>query len=257
MKTIFKKILILCAIVLSTFATISYVASPTAFAKDFQTDRANCEEFLGLTTWDCNVVISNQDSLVTGIWTIAANVAKDIAVIAAYLVLGYVIYGGYLYTMSSGDPNKVATGKKVLTQAFIGLAIVMLANIIVGTIRIALNADFTGECNAIENMEIQACGNLKPEVMISNLIQWVIGVAGVVSAIFVVYGGISYSTSSGDPNKVKKAKDMILYALIGLAIVGLAEVITAFITNTIKEGTKNPSASLIQEKESNENNQIV
>lgn len=253
MKTIFKKILILCAIVLSTFATINYIASPMAFAENFQTNRANCEEFLGLTAWDCNVIISDQDSLVTGIWTIAANVAKDIAVIAAYLVLGYVIYGGYLYTMSGGDPGKVATGKKTLTQAFIGLAIAMLANIIVNTIRIALSADFTGSCNAIENMEITACG-AKPGPMITSLIQWVIGVAGVVSVIFVIYGGISYSTSSGDPNKIKKAKDMILYALIGLAIVALAEVITAFVSSMISDNSK---TSLIQIEESNEINKIT
>lgn len=253
MKNISKKILILCTVVLSAFTVVSFATSPTAFAEDFQTNRDNCEEFLGLTAWDCNVIISDQDSLVTGIWTIAANVAKDIAVIAAYLVLGYVIYGGYLYTMSGGDPNKVATGKKVLTQAFIGLAIAILANIIVGTIRIALDADFTGSCNAIEDTKITECG-ANPGNMITSLIQWVIGVAGVVSVIFVVYGGISYSTSSGDPNKIKKAKDMILYALIGLAIVALAEVITAFVSGMIRDNSK---TSLIQIEEPNENNKIT
>ena len=62
-----------------------------------------------------------------------------------------------------------------------------------------------------------------------------IGIAGVVAIIFVVYGGILYITSTGDPGKIKKAKDAILYALIGLAIVALAQVITAFVSSKIRE----------------------
>ena len=75
--------------------------------------------------------------------------------------------------------------------------------------------------------------------MVVNLIQWVVGIAGVVSAAFVVYGGITYTTSSGDAAKLQKAKNMIIYALIGLAIVALAEVITAFVSNMIREANKN------------------
>ena len=89
----------------------------------------NCGGFLGFVSWDCGIKndISNEDDLKSETWKIAANIAADITVLAAYLVLGYVIYGGYLYTFSSGDPGKIATGKKTLSQAFIGLAIVMLA----------------------------------------------------------------------------------------------------------------------------------
>ena len=45
-------------------------------------------------------------------------------------------------------------------------------------------------------------------------------------------------TSSGDPGKTKKAKDMIMYSLIGLAIVALATVITAFVSNTIRNANQ-------------------
>lgn len=193
-----------------------------------------CRDFLGLKSWDCNVGdINNQSDLQSGVWTIAANILVDITVIAAYLVIGYVIYGGYLYTMSSGDPTKVANGRKTLAHAFIGLAIVMLANVILNTIRIALGANFAENC--IANAGTNGCYNVDTAGnMITSAISWAVGVAGFVSAIFVVYGGISYVTSSGDPGKVQKAKQMILYALIGLAIVALAEIITAFVSSTIR-----------------------
>ena len=39
----------------------------------------------------------------------------------------------------------------------------------------------------------------------------VFSIIGVVSVVMIVLGGISYATSQGDPGKVKKGKDTILY----------------------------------------------
>lgn len=64
-----------------------------------------------------------------------------------------------------------------------------------------------------------------------------IGIAGVVSAIFLVIGGVGYITSSGDANKLQKSKNTITYALIGLAIVGLSEIIVSVVSGIISNGT--------------------
>lgn len=240
MKKFIKKISILSVIILALSAASVMVAAPS-FAdndpiysgRETEDNPEACPDFLGLTSWDCGVSIKDEESLKAGIWQIAANIAVDITVIAAYLVLGYVIYGGYQYTLSGGDPNKVATGKKTLFQAFIGLAIVLLASAIMNTIRFVLLGS-SGSLAA--NCATSECIN--PTNMVSQTIQWFIAIMGVVAAIFIVYGGILYITSSGDPGKVKKAKDMILYALIGLAIVALAEIVTAFVTNIISNSTE-------------------
>lgn len=204
----------------------------------------SCGGFLGFVSWDCGIKndISNENDLKSETWKIAANIAADITVLAAYLVLGYVIYGGYLYTFSSGDPGKIATGKKTLSQAFIGLAIVMLAYIIMSSIRFALlgSSGDLGNCMTITTADgkTTVSGNcVSATDVIGGAIQWFVAIAGIVSAIFVVYGGISYATSAGDPGKLQKAKNMIIYALIGLAIVALAEIITAFVTNIIKDAS--------------------
>lgn len=217
--------------VILSVAAIGAVATLTS-----QPTYAECRDLLGLKSWDCNVDpqnINSEGALKTGVWTIAANVLTDITVIAAYLVLGYTIYGGYLYTMSGGDPGKVANGKKTLTHAFIGLAIVMLSNVILNSIRIALGANFSANCATSGS---NGCYNLQTaDQMVNSAVQWVIGMVGIVSAIFVVYGGIQYMSASGDVSKLQKAKNTIIYALIGLAIVALAEVITAFVTSTIRD----------------------
>ena len=228
MKLFTKKILVVSAIIALVSTVLSLVTPVATFADTGF--HGGCRNFLGLTSWDCGVNITTEDDLKTNIWTIAANIATDITVIAAYLVLGYVIYGGYLYIFSSGDPSKTSAGRKTLTHAFIGLAIVMGAHIIMGAIRIAL----VGGSGNIGNCASTG-GCVNPNAMVLNLIHWVIAMAGIVAAIFIVYGGISYITSSGDSGKLQKAKQTILYALIGLVICALAEIITAFVSSTIRD----------------------
>ena len=195
----------------------------------------DCRFLLGLTSWDCGVSISNEQTLTYGIWQIAVNVLTNISVISAYLVLGYVIYGGYLYTMSGGSADKIANGKKTITRAFIGLAIVSLANIILNTIRFILIGAGGKENSFLNCVKAGSC--VAPETLITNSIQWVVGIVGVVAVIFIIYGGITLMTSTGDPGKVKKGKDMIIYSVIGLIVVVLAEIITAFVSNIINSAS--------------------
>lgn len=228
--------------------TTTSIYSPTPV----HADSFSCRYFLGLISWDCHLSnFDGEDTLKSNILIIASNVFVDITVVAAYLVLGYVIYGGYLYIFSSGDPGKVAASKKTLTHAFIGLAIVMLSSVILNAIRFALIQGATLNCAPGSS----GCPtNIEPEEVISNIVGWVIGISGVVATVFAIMGGIGYITSSGDPAKLKKAKDTIIYALIGLAIVALAQIITAFISNMIRDAKKTShSNEIIIAKEYHEN----
>lgn len=64
---------------------------------------------------------------------------------------------------------------------------------------------------------------------LSNIMNLVYGLAGAIAVVYIVLGGIHYTTSAGDMNKVKKAKDTILYAVIGLVVVIAAFAITNFV----------------------------
>lgn len=68
---------------------------------------------------------------------------------------------------------------------------------------------------------------------ITGIINAVIAVLGIVCVVVIIIGGISYMTSSGDSGKVKKAKDTILYGVIGLVICVLAFAIVNFVINNI------------------------
>ena len=92
--------------------------------------------------------------------------------------------------------------------------------------------------------------------LVTNAIQWFIGIAGAVALIFVVYGGIAYTTSAGDPSKLQKAKQTIIYALIGLAIVALAEAITAFVSGMIRNADNAATSYINQTTISKESHEI-
>lgn len=57
---------------------------------------------------------------------------------------------------------------------------------------------------------------------IKNVLNWIVSVLGIVAVIVIIMGGVSYMTSAGDAGKVKKAKDTILYGIIGLIVAALA-----------------------------------
>ena len=68
---------------------------------------------------------------------------------------------------------------------------------------------------------------------ITGILNAVIGVLGLVCVVVMIIGGVNYMTSSGDSGKVKKAKDTILYGLIGLVVCVLAFSIVNFIITDI------------------------
>ena len=57
-------------------------------------------------------------------------------------------------------------------------------------------------------------------------------IVGIVAVIFVIYGGFRYITSGGDSGSVGNAKNTLIYALVGLVIVALAQLIVHYVLST-------------------------
>lgn len=60
---------------------------------------------------------------------------------------------------------------------------------------------------------------------------------GVVSVVMIIWGGIMYSYSGGDPSKAQLARRIIISAIIGLVLSLLAGVILATVVNIAEGGT--------------------
>lgn len=73
------------------------------------------------------------------------------------------------------------------------------------------------------------------DVKVNNLIKNAIRIfqiiVGLISVFMIITGGLKYITSGGDSSKVGEAKNAILYAVIGLVVVGIAQIIVQFALN--------------------------
>lgn len=67
--------------------------------------------------------------------------------------------------------------------------------------------------------------------IITDVINIISLVVGVIAVIMIIVGGLKYITSGGDSGNVTGAKNTILYAVVGLVIVALAQVIVRFVLN--------------------------
>jgi hypothetical protein len=98
----------------------------------------NCDKFL-LPTWhkylqhdsDCRISDFNfPDDL----GAIALAIVEILLRIGTLAAVGYVIYGGFMFMTSQGEPDKAANARKTIINAVVGLVIALLATGIVSFI---------------------------------------------------------------------------------------------------------------------------
>jgi hypothetical protein len=72
---------------------------------------------------------------------------------------------------------------------------------------------------------------------VSNIVQLIVNVfswiVGVIAVIMIIIGGLRYITSGGDSGNITTAKNTILYAIIGLIIVALAQIVVRFVIGQV------------------------
>jgi hypothetical protein len=62
-------------------------------------------------------------------------------------------------------------------------------------------------------------------------------IVGAVCVIMIIYGGFRYITSGGDSGRVGNAKNTLIYAIVGLVIVALAQLIVHFVLQQTQNAT--------------------
>lgn len=138
-----KKIIVLMAVIIGVaMAPAQAVWADGAIQEGV--DDSCAKGILGMRPWYQGLTTRKNDKCVVGtpseeqmplfVWTIVLNLLADLFAVVGYLALGFVMYGGWLYLRSEGDPGMVAKGKKTLVSAMIGIAIALLANVIVNAI---------------------------------------------------------------------------------------------------------------------------
>lgn len=110
--------------------------SPTAFAKCSNDTPVLLFPawFHGLKCEDNVVKITSVDE----IWIIVMNILQWLIIAGGYVALYFIIWGGFKYITSTGDPQKVTSAKNTIVNAVIGLVIVLASVAIIRTIQASI-----------------------------------------------------------------------------------------------------------------------
>ena len=86
-----------------------------------------------------------------------------------------------------------------------------------------------------ELKEAAGCGtNQTLAPVVAGVIQVVLGLVGIMAVVVMVYGGFTYVTSTGNPAKTTKARNILLYGIVGVVVAGLAYAIVYFVSKALE-----------------------
>ena len=66
---------------------------------------------------------------------------------------------------------------------------------------------------------------------------------GSIALAMFLYGGYMWMTARGSGEKVEKAKDIIISAVLGIAVIFLSYVVTNFVMTQLSQGAQIPGAT--------------
>lgn len=90
-----------------------------------------------------------------------------------------------------------------------------------------LAVDIKGQVTKVEG------GNVSLESTVKNVLSVVFSIVGIIAVIMIIIGGVNYMTSQGDTQKIQKAKNTIMYGIIGMVIALLSFAIVQFVMHDL------------------------
>lgn len=78
--------------------------------------------------------------------------------------------------------------------------------------------------------------NLTPQAFIGRIIAGALGIVGSLALAMFVYGGFTWMTSAGNQEKVKKGKDILIWAALGLVAIFMSYAFVRFVIEGIRGG---------------------
>ena len=137
----------------------------------------------------------------------------------------FLIYAGFKYISSRGDEEEAKQAKMQIAYAVIGITVVLLAVAITNFIIIPLGGTLTPNVTGAYQFGLI--------LGIRNVVNALLSLVGLAAAIFLIYAGVKYIASTGDEEEANQAKRQIIYAIIGLVVIGLSAVIVNIVLGAL------------------------
>lgn len=127
--------------------------------------------------------------------------------------------------------------KKSLKNLVIGVVVatvLTLSTLTVASVGAASDIA-TQACNVDPSAAICADINNDSQLttMATNIINTALMIVGVLAVAMIIFSGISYVTSAGDKAKTTKAKNTLIYSIVGLAVAISAYAIVNFVLSKL------------------------
>ena len=139
---------------------------------------------------------------------------RMLELLASFAFLAMAFYAFYLIVTAWGAEEKAKKGKQTIIFAIIGFLLIKIPRTLVESIYGKATCD-TGLFG------IWACQISSPDLsatvqIMTKAINYFNGFIGLVTVILIIYAGFLVLTGGGDDEKLKKAKAIIKYAVIGI-----------------------------------------
>jgi hypothetical protein len=174
----------------------------------------------------CNpLVFGNVEGLLGGL---LSAIQKIIVVLA----LVFITIGAMMILTSAGNSGMVEQGKGAITMALVGLALGVAAP---SLLKELANIIGWGGAGAV-------AGALTLSEIAIRVLNFLLGIAGILALVMLVIGAILYLTSAGDEDRASKGKDIFKFSLIGLVLamssmILVTQISKFFITTPVNQTT--------------------
>jgi type IV secretory pathway VirB2 component (pilin) len=87
-----------------------------------------------------------------------------------------------------------------------------------------------GACNS-STQDCSGDPEADAQTTLTKVVNWLSVIAGVIAVIMIIIAGFRYITSAGDTNRVASAKNTLLWAVVGIVIIALAQMLVKLVIN--------------------------
>jgi hypothetical protein len=118
---------------------------------------------------------------------------------------------------------------KHLKLLLAGLLLVVTAAVAVPALQVSAQGPLDDVCQSNGDSAVCNDKNNSSDDFVATLVDTLIFIVGFLAVFGIIIGGILYVTSSGDSSNVTKAKNTILYSIVGLVVAILGYAIVRFV----------------------------
>lgn len=127
----------------------------------------------------------------------------------AILAVVFIVIGALLYITSGGNEKQVTAAKSAITAAMIGLAIGIAAPTFLKEIATVIGW---------KNPPADVANATGLYAILTNLLNFLLGIVGVLAIIMLVIGAFMYLTAAGDEKRIDTGKDIVKWSIFGIVI---------------------------------------